>query len=128
MDNFYGPLSVRIYITPYLNWEKLGAGRGVTRKERGIPLCCPSPDYRRFVNLVYEYTYQRNDWFFSLRIRQTLFFKRFQKRFKRVSMGWWSLRLSAKILAVLRLSVNFFQLRLTKKLKINFFCFKKLKY
>ena len=64
MDNFYGPLSVRIYITPYLNWEKLGAGRGVTRKERGIPLCSPSPDYRRFVNLVYEYTYQRNDWFF----------------------------------------------------------------
>ena len=39
-------------------------------------------------------------------------------------MGWWLLRLSAKILALLRLSVNFFQLRLTKKLKINFFCFK----
>ena len=37
----------------------------------------------------------------------------------RVSMGWWLLRLSAKILALLRLSVNFFQLRLTKKLKIN---------
>ena len=31
-------------------------------------------------------------------------------------MGWCLLRLSAKILAVLRLSVNFFQLRLTKKL------------
>ena len=45
---------------------------------------------------------------------------------KRVSMGWWLLRLSAKILALLRLSVNFFQLPLTKKLKINFFCFKKL--
>ena len=30
-------------------------------------------------------------------------------------MGWWLLRLSAKILAILRLSVNFFQLRLTKK-------------
>ena len=44
----------------------------------------------------------------------------------RVSMGWWLLRLSAKILALLRLSINFFQLRLTKKLKINFFCFKKL--
>ena len=44
----------------------------------------------------------------------------------RVSMGWWLLRLSAKILAVLRLSVNFFQLRLTRKLKINLFCFKKL--
>ena len=44
----------------------------------------------------------------------------------RVSMGWWLLRLSAKILAILRLSVNFFLLRLTKKLKINFFCFKKL--
>ena len=41
-------------------------------------------------------------------------------------MGWWHLRLSAKILALLRLSVNFFQLRLTKKLKINCFCFKKL--
>ena len=36
------------------------------------------------------------------------------------------LRLSAKILALLRLPVNFFQLRLTKKLKINFFCFKEL--
>ena len=45
---------------------------------------------------------------------------------KRVLMGWCPLRLSAKILALLRLSVNFFQLRLTKKLKINFFCFKKL--
>ena len=45
---------------------------------------------------------------------------------KRVSMGWWLLRLSAKIFALLRLSVNFFQLRLTKKLKINFFCFKEL--
>ena len=45
---------------------------------------------------------------------------------KRVSMGWWLLRLSVKILAILRLSVNFFQLRLTKKLKINFLCFKKL--
>ena len=41
-------------------------------------------------------------------------------------MGWWDLRLSAKILALLRLSVRFFQLRLTTKLKINFFCFKKL--
>ena len=48
------------------------------------------------------------------------------KSYKRVSMGWWLLRLSAKILALLRLLVNFFQLRLTKKLKINFFCFKKL--
>ena len=44
----------------------------------------------------------------------------------RVSMRWCLLRLSAKILALLRLSVNFLQLRLTKKLKINFFCFKKL--
>ena len=41
-------------------------------------------------------------------------------------MGWWVLRLSAKILTLLRLSVNFLQLQLTKKLKINFFCFKKL--
>ena len=44
----------------------------------------------------------------------------------RVSMGLWLLRLSAKILALLRLLVNIFQLRLTKKLKINFFCFKEL--
>ena len=35
-------------------------------------------------------------------------------------MRWLYLRLSAKILALLRLSVNFFQLRLSKKLKINF--------
>ena len=41
-------------------------------------------------------------------------------------MGWWLFRLSAKTLALLRLSVNFFQLRLTKKLKINFFCLKEL--
>ena len=41
-------------------------------------------------------------------------------------MGWWLLRLSAKILALLLLSVNFFQLLLTKKLKIKFFCFKEL--
>ena len=41
-------------------------------------------------------------------------------------MGWWLLRLSAKTSALLRLSVNFFQLRLTKKLIINFFCFKEL--
>ena len=33
--------------------------------------------------------------------------------YKRVSMGWWLLWLSAKISALLRLSVNFFQLRLT---------------
>ena len=36
------------------------------------------------------------------------------------------LRLSAKISVLLRLSVKFFQLRLTKKLKINLFCFKEL--
>ena len=41
-------------------------------------------------------------------------------------MGWWLLRLSAKIWALLRLSVIFFQLRLRKKLKINLFCFKEL--
>ena len=45
--------------------------------------------------------------------------------FKRVSMGWWLLRLSAKVLALFRLLGNFFQLRLTKKLKNNFYCFKK---
>ena len=32
-----------------------------------------------------------------------------------------SFTFSAKILVLLRLSVNFFRLRLTKKLKINFF-------
>ena len=36
------------------------------------------------------------------------------------------LLLSANSFALLRLSVDFFQLPLTKKLKINFFCFKKL--
>ena len=36
-------------------------------------------------------------------------------------MGWWHLRLSAKILPLSRLSVNVFQLRLTMKLKIDFF-------
>ena len=36
----------------------------------------------------------------------------FQEPLTRVSMGWWLLRLSAKILALLRLLVNFFQLRL----------------
>ena len=41
-------------------------------------------------------------------------------------MGWWLLRLSAKVWALLRLSVNFLQLRLTKKLTITFFCFKGL--
>ena len=41
-------------------------------------------------------------------------------------MGWWLLRLSTKILALLWLSVNFFQLLLIKKFKINLFCFKEL--
>ena len=59
MDNFYGPLrglTVNIMrpMTPYLSWEKLGGGMGITRKERGLPLCFPSPDYRRLVNM-YEF-------------------------------------------------------------------------
>ena len=41
-------------------------------------------------------------------------------------MGWWLLRLSAKILVLLRLSVIFFSVTVNKKLKINFFCFKEL--
>ena len=41
-------------------------------------------------------------------------------------MGWRFLRLSANILALLRLPVNFFQYRLTKKLIISFFFFKEL--
>ena len=45
----------------------------------------------------------------------------------RVSMGWWLLRLSIKILAFLGLSVNFFLVTVSKKVKKNnFFCFKKL--
>ena len=48
-------------------------------------------------------------------------------RYTRASKGWWLLQLSAKMLALLRLSVKFFfQLRSTKKLKISFFCFKEL--
>ena len=43
-------------------------------------------------------------------------------------MEWWPLRLAAKILALLRLSVNFFLLRLVNKLKIDFFCFKELRW
>ena len=41
-----------------------------------------------------------------------------KRPYKRVSMGCWLLLLSAKILALLRLSVNLFQLRLTKTLKL----------
>ena len=53
-------------MTTYLTWEKLGEGRGVTRKERGLPpgahngyglllpLSCPSTDYRRIVDM-YEF-------------------------------------------------------------------------
>ena len=63
MNNFMVPsvsvqqgLTVNIMrpMTPYLNWEKLGGGRVITRKERGLPLYCRSPDYRRFVN-IYEF-------------------------------------------------------------------------
>ena len=42
-------------------------------------------------------------------------------------MGWWFLRLTVKVLTVLRLMVNFFPLWLTEMLKINFRRFKKLK-
>ena len=41
-------------------------------------------------------------------------------------MEWWLLRLTVKILAFLRLAVIFFLLRLTKNLKSNLHCFKKL--
>ena len=40
--------------------------------------------------------------------------------------GVGRLRLTAKNLAFLRLTISFFPLRLTEKLKINFLCFKKL--
>ena len=42
-------------------------------------------------------------------------------------MGYWRLQLTVKILAFLRLTVNFFPLRLTEILKINLHCFRKLK-
>ena len=38
-------------------------------------------------------------------------------RLLRVSMGWWHLRLSAKILALLRLSVNFFSVTVNERVK-----------
>ena len=38
----------------------------------------------------------------------------------------WLLRVLAKILALLRLSVTFFSVTVNKKLKINFICFKGL--
>ena len=47
------------------------------------------------------------------------FFPQSPLPFPRVSVGWWHLRLSVKILTLLRLSVNF--IWLTMKLKINFF-------
>ena len=47
-------VNIKRPIIPYLNWEKMGGGRGITRKERGLLLCCPSPDYRKFVNM-YEF-------------------------------------------------------------------------
>ena len=50
--------------------------------------------------------------------------KRIQANDMRVSRRWWLLQLSAKVLALLRLSVNVFQLRLTKTLKNNFHSFK----
>ena len=43
----------------------------------------------------------------------------FQEPLTRVSMGWWLLRLSAKILALLRLSVNFFSVTVNSQFKNN---------
>ena len=40
-----------IFFIQIICWEKLGEGRGVTREERGLPLSCPSTDYRRLVNM-----------------------------------------------------------------------------
>ena len=37
---------------------KIEEREGRYEKERGIPPRCATPDYRRFVNLMYEYTYQ----------------------------------------------------------------------
>ena len=44
----------------------------------------------------------------------------FQGPLTRVSMGWWLLRLSAKILALLRLLVNFFSVTVNSQFKNNF--------
>ena len=40
-----------IFFIQIICWEKLREGRGVTREERGLPLSCPSTDYRRLVNM-----------------------------------------------------------------------------
>ena len=44
----------------------------------------------------------------------------FQEPLTRVSMGWWLLRLSAKILALLWPLVNFFSVTVNSQLKIIF--------
>ena len=41
-------------------------------------------------------------------------------------MGWWLLRLSAKILALLLVSANFFKVAVKNIIIINFFCSKEL--
>ena len=79
-------------------------------------------DKNKTLNLICFVSFKNQNWEMYCFLRST----KENASYLRVSMGWWLLRLSAKILALLRLSVNFFQLRLTKKLKINFFCFKKL--
>ena len=63
MDNFYSQLSVRITWFDYkynetydttLELEKIGGREGHYKKGRGLPLCSPSPDYRRLVKM-YEF-------------------------------------------------------------------------
>ena len=45
-----------------------------------------------------------------------------------VSMGCWRLRLSPKILALLRLSINFFSVTINEKVKNQLLLFQKVKY
>ena len=63
MDNFYGPLSVRVtwydckYNETYdtiFELGKIGGRKGHYKKGKGSPTMFPSPDYRRLVNM-YEF-------------------------------------------------------------------------
>ena len=62
-------------------------------------------------------------------MRNTIAFEDSQTENKPVKEGLnggVAFTVSSKILAPLRRSVNVFQIRITKKLKFNFFCFKEL--
>ena len=63
----------------------------------------------RWVPLAYRLDFVRSK---NLWSRVTLY-----RACTRVSIGWWHLRLSAKILALLRLPANFFSVAVNKKIK-----------